>query len=62
MFLHDNKYQDNNEIEIVKMKKENESIAGKLVAIENSILELDTKKNHSEAIVAKLEKVEKRYE
>ena len=40
MNLHDNKYDDKTENDIVKLKKENESIAGKLLAIENTILEL----------------------
>ena len=62
MYLHDNKYDDKTENDIVKLKKENESIAGKLLAIENTILELDTKIFNSEAILAKLENVEKRFE
>ena len=60
MYLHDNKYDDKTENDIVKLKKENESMAGKLLATENTILELDKKIFNSEAILAKLENDEKK--
>ena len=62
MYLHDNKYDDKTENDIVKLKKENESISGKLLAIENTILELDTKIFNSEAILANLENFKERFE
>ena len=62
MFLHDSTKNDENDLEIVNIKKQNESIAQKLEAIENTLSELDAKIVKSEDKITKLENIEKKFE
>ena len=62
MFLHVNANNDENDLEIVNIQKQNKSIVQKLEAIENTLSELDAKIVKSEDIITKLENIEKKFE
>ena len=59
MFLHVEKENDS---QIEELIKENESIAKKLVDVENALSEIDIRLQQSEVIIEKLEDIEKKFE
>ena len=59
MFLHVEKENDSQVEELIR---ENESIAKKLVDVENALSEIDIRLQQSEVIIEKLEDIEKKFE